>query len=401
MDYSKGLEFLYINNEDENDLCKKWVHSLFSPILIANTKEIRGTEFKQVTVEIPPVAINSKFELMIISGFNFIFLDQYDILLAKDPINQNIPNCYFGLSSRLGEFAIDETKITINKLYDENKIEEKIFSFEKWFINNETKMISTSIIYGKEHDNFINKNENATIGSCRPNEDYEYWGCPFDQMSLDENIVNLTDKNNKTYKIYFSTENYNITFPQDFSSLFFNNLTEGQCQNYSHKSENEDYYVSCKNLLENKEYIPLKLISKNMTITIEIDSQKRFNNNKQKNRTNIRYEKVDYFILPLIMFKRFYVQFDAKNDTIKFYTEEKDILEVPKEKEDIKPKNNSSNAGMTFLIIFLIILGIALLFGLFWFIRKRKGSVEKNINKYNKFEEDDNFQNLNEQKRVF
>ena len=39
-------------------------------------------------------------------------------------------------------------------------------------------------------------------------------------------------------------------------------------------------------------------------------------------------------------------------------------------------------------------------FGVFWFIKKRKGSIEKNINKYNKFDEDDNFKNLNEQ-RVF
>ena len=225
--------------------------------------------------------------------------------------------------------------------------------------------MSTSIYFGKEHDHFKIKNENATIGNCRPNKSFEYWGCSFDQMPLDGNIVNLTDKNNITYKIYFSTENYNITFPQDFRSLFFNNLTHRQYQNYSHKSESEDYYVSCENLLENNEYIPLKLISKNMTITIEIDSQKRFNNNKEKKRTNIRYEKVDYFILPLIMFKRFHVQFDAKNDEIKFYTEEKDILEVPKDKEDIKPKNYSSNIGITFLIIFLIILGLVLLFGLF------------------------------------
>ena len=282
MNYSQGLEFLYINNYDEKDPCKKWVPSLFSPILIANTENIYGIEYKKLEeVEIPPKTMDSPLSLVIIYGFNFIFLDQYDILLAKKPF-QNIPYCYFGLSSIIGAFDINETNITINRLYNNNKIEEKIFSFDRWFINNKTKTMSTSIYFGKEHDHFKIKNENATIGNCRPNKSFEYWGCSFDQMPLDGNIVNLTDKNNKTYKIYFSTENYNITFPQDFRSLFFNNLTHIQYQNYSHKSESEDYYVSCENLLENNEYIPLKLISKNMTITIEIDSQKRFNNNKEK-----------------------------------------------------------------------------------------------------------------------
>ena len=145
------------------------------------------------------------------------------------------------------------------------------------------------------------------------------------------------------------------------------------------------------------------MISLSIKITIEIDSQKRFDENKTSDKTNIRYEKVDYFILPLIMFKNFHIQFDAENDTIKFYTEEKGILDVPEEEEeeDKKSNNNSSNVGAVFLIIFIIILVIALSFGVFWLIRKRKGSVEKNINKYNKFDEDDNYQNLSEQNKVF
>ena len=52
------------------------------------------------------------------------------------------------------------------------------------------------------------------------------------------------------------------------------------------------------------------------------------------------------------------------------------------------------------LIIFLILLTLALGLGIFWFIKQKRASVEKNINKYNKFEDEDNFQDLNE-KRVF
>ena len=398
IDYSKGLENLYIYNEDDNDLCKKWVPSLFSPILLSNLKYITGDELEELEVSIPPITLGSK---IILQQYNhsFPFFDhQFKIILANN--GYDLPNCYFGLSSRLGDFNIPKSHILINSLYDENKIDAKIFSFNRWIIKKENKTIDTNFYYGWEHEDFKYKNKNSTLGICSLEEDYMYWGCSFDEMSLGQNNVSLRDKNNKLYKIYFSSENYNITFPQEFSESFFN-LTNQDCQNHSSSSEHIDYYVSCKTLLKEKEFIPLKLISKNMKITIQIDSQKRFDDNKDANRTYIRYEKVGYFILPLIMFKNFHIQFDAENNMTRFYTEQKDILEVPEEKEDEKPNKEPSNVGKVFLIIFIIILIVAILFGIIWFIRKRKSSVEKNINKYNKFDEDDNYQTLNEQNRVF
>ena len=398
IDYSKGLENLYINSEDDNDLCKKWIPSLFSPILLSNSKDIKGEEQGKLSVSIPPISLDTKIPVQEYI-YSFPFLDhQFEVILANN--GYNLLNCYFGLSARLGDFSIDESNILINRLYDENKIDAKIFSFDRWDLKEEEKRIDTNFYYGWEHQDFKSKNENSTLGICSLEEDYMYWGCSFDEMSLGQNNVSLIDKNNKLYKIYFSTENYNITFPKEFSESFFN-LTNQECQSLSSSSEHIDYYVSCKSLLNEKKFIPLKLISKNMKITIQIDSQKRFDDNKDANRTYIRYEKVDYFILPLIMFKNFHIQFDAENNMTKFYTEQKDILEVPEEKEDEKPSKEPSNVGKVFLIIFIIILIVAILIGIIWFIRKRKSSVEKNINKYNKFDEDDNYQTLNEQNRVF
>jgi hypothetical protein len=403
MDYSSELDYLYINSGVNTSVCEKWIPSLFSPILLAN--ENIEEQSLSMMVNIPTISFDP-FGLELLKDFQFI--NKYEVLIALDRYKESLHNCYLGLSSKLEGFDIDDTEIMINQLNNAGIINAKIFSIDKWNIDIINKKIDTSIYYGFEHNDFILENENATVGNCSLGQDYKYWGCSFDQMSLDNNIVNLTDENKEPYKIYFSTENYNIIFPQSFNSSFLN-LTNKLCQNYSNKIEDPNYYVTCKDLLGHENYIPIKLISKTMNITIEIDSQTRFNNKvigtkkaPANNRTNIRFEKIDYFILPLIMFKNFHIQFDARNDLIKFYTEEKDILEVPKDKKDNNNNNgnNSSKAFIVFLIILIIILSIALLYAAFWFIRKKRGSVEKNINKYNKFDEDENFQNMSE-KRVF
>ncbi len=137
-----------------------------------------------------------------------------------------------------------------------------------------------------------------------------------------------------------------------------------------------------------------------MNITLEIDNVNRYNKgNKDNNKTRIRYVDNDYFVFPLIMFKNFHVQFDAKNDLISFYTIDKSILQVEEEKNQDKKKGTSLGLKV-FLVILIIILVLALLFLGFWLYKKRKSYLKKNINKYNKFDEDENFQDMNE-KRVF
>ena len=119
---------------------------------------------------------------------------------------------------------------------------------------------------------------------------------------------------------------------------------------------------------------------------------------ENENRTRIRYENYDYFIFPLIMFKKFHVQFDAEKELISFYTTDPSILQVKKEEE--KNNKEESKALKIFITILIIILILTVLFIGFLIYKKRKESVQKNINKYNKFEDEENFQDMNE-KRVF
>ena len=94
------------------------------------------------------------------------------------------------------------------------------------------------------------------------------------------------------------------------------------------------------------------------------------------------------------------MQFDAENYKINFYTTDESILKIKKEQKEDKKKGSSSKVGTVFLVIFIILLILGLGCGAFWLLKKRRNSVEKNINKYNKFEDEDNFQDMND-KRIF
>ena len=402
---NSDLDISIIEYNDKQNNCSKWIPSLFNPmILIINPKFEEIDRIELISdVYIPTLSLKSRD--LSISIFNRTFLGYYHNVIfgimyfIPQDFTKYKNNCYFGLSLKEGGFKINNSYILLDILKKENEITQKIFSFDKWIINYDIGTINTTFYFGYEHEHFNSKNKDrdAIIGKCKVKEDYDYWGCHFDYMELNNKKMNLTNKNDEPYKIYFSTENYDIIFPETFFDSF-NITTEGKCSYNSEHEESEDFYVSCNNFFNENNSFPVNLISDNMNITIEIDNKKRFSkgNDDKINKSRIKFENVNYFILPLIMFKNFHVQFDGENNEIKFYTNDKNILHIKKENN----KKSSSKVGTVFLIIFIIILIAAIGFGILFLIRKRKGSVEKNINKYNKFDEDENFQNMNE-KRVF
>ena len=399
--FEKEESNLGVMNIDYNDNithCEELVPSLFSPLLLIfypKYNEVNRIDRIQAFLPLITFVKNITFYLF---DFN-IFEEEYDVILGLEKYSVYLKKCYFGLLSRIGNFyEFNESHILINRLKEQKKINQKIFSFDKWKINEEN--IKTTLFLGDEHEIFKSKNEDkdGIIGSCKIDKDYTHWGCSFKEISINNITVDLLNENNNYYKIYFSSESHTIMFPKSFYNNF-TKITKGQCIYDDSYSFLEDYFTMCnKSFFNSMHYAPLELRSEDMIITLEIDNQKRFLSEYEEkgNLTNIRFENIDYFIFPLIMFKQFLIQFDAENDMIKFYTKDKEILKV-KEK---KKAENSSNGTTVFLIILIIILIIAIGFGGFWFIKKRRGSIEKNINKYNKFDEDENFQNMNE-KRVF
>lgn len=385
-----NLEIMNINNDnktEEND-CQNWIPSLLNPILLVHS-EISTSSANNLGIDFNIIVpAFSTDEIKVHLYYSKIF-DKYNAYLARAKFNPLVNQCYFGLSSGLSNYTkLNQSQNNLIHFWNNNETSEKIFSFDNWTISKNT--IKTALYFGDANPIFDSTNGNT--GTCKINKEDAYWGCTFKKMSYKGNIVTL----NKTieqeyYKIYFSSENYQIIFPNSFKETFLN-LTHPDCKESSDQKE-----IYCINM-ENENYGNIQLSDDIMNITIEIDNMNRFNkeNVDNKNKTRIVFEDIDYFILPLIMFKRFYMKFDLKNEEIKFYTTDDSILKIKKEIPDEK---NSSNVGTVFLVIFIIILILGLTFGIVLFLKKRN-SVEKNINKYNKFEDEENFVDMNT-KRVF
>ena len=97
--------------------------------------------------------------------------------------------------------------------------------------------------------------------------------------------------------------------------------------------------------------------------------------------------------MPLSVFKKFHLQFDAEKRLINFYANDSDILQV-KEKE----KNGSSSSGIIITILIILIV-LVLCLGGYWFYKKKR-NTEKNINNFSKFEDEEDYQKIKE-KKVF
>lgn len=387
IDFSNN-ELNYLNIK-KNDICESWIPSLISPLLI-----VPSTTYTQGIPEITNLDLNDIYSPVITEyKFNLKTLNYSNLILGKEKYEENIKNCYFGLCFNLGDYVnkLTEEQNVLELLKENNIVENKIFSFNNWTINNDS--INTAFYLGDVHENFILNDNNGIIGSCEVNTSDPYWGCSFKKISFNNKYADLINGNESLYKIYFSSENYNIIFPESFKTEF-DYITNNGC-----KSIGEVEEIFCKNLFGINDSFPITLINDNMNITIEIDNVNRFSlNNDDEGKTRIKFKNND-FILPLIMFKNFHIQFDGTKNIISFYTNNKDILQVKKE-EKKKDSKGSSKALTAFLIILIIIIIAALVYLIFWFIKRRRRSVEKNINKYNKFEDEDNFQNMND-KRVF
>lgn len=396
----KTMSSLFIKSNDK--ICAEWIPSLFYPISIFKKTQnkydiITGDGHESQNLYNPSLDLTAKFLMY----YGNISNEELNTVLGEDAYSV-IKKCYFGISSGLPK-NFNENH-TLDYLVQTNQLDQKIFSFDKWNIKgiNEDESIISKLYLGYSHNDFDEKNKNFT-GICDNIKEEGYWGCYFNEMIFNSRRISLKKEENDDvlYKVYISSENNNIIFPNTFKNLL--NDGEGKCE---YNIEKEATY--CYNLFDNKLFIPLTLSNENMNITIEIDSIQRYIKEAEKEETNIIFkEENDYLIFPMIMFKNFHVLFDADNTIIKFYSNDTDILQVKEEdknndedKDTTSPSSSSSSS--TVLKVFLIILIIAIIIGLglfiFIFIRKRRNNVEKNINKFTKFEDEEDFKNLNENK---
>ena len=373
-----------MNFKDTNKLCNNFIPSLLFPIILAGWRvDERNYNIIDSVKLLNPIFYH-KHDYFAIDymGYEQILMG-YNVGFGIERFYE-LNDCYFGLLYKnIDYISLNESYFLLNQLKESKQIERRVFSFDKWTINDNS--IYSHFYFGGIHENFLN-NGKGIVGSCEIDKESSFWGCNFNSIIINNKIASLTKENNELYKIYFSSETYEIFMPNSFENKF-NNLTDNKCTYDKDHVDEIDYFLFCNDFFVEKDYIHAKLINQNMSITIEIDSMYRFTNNEeQRGRTRIRYHDIDYFIFPLIMFKNFHVQFDGENNLISFYTLDSSILEVMKEKKN-EPKG-SSKVLLSFIII-IIILAIAIIgFVIYRYLRKKKeDDVQKDIKKIEDIEE--------------
>jgi len=395
---------LYIETDDT---CSKWVPSLFSQILIIKygisheyKDENYEFDFKSNPASKKGISTDS-LVMHLYSGPVSIF---NSIFIAESRSNKWPSYCQFGL----GYSDIFAGQPTYNynvmkNLINSNQVEKNIFSFDKWNFSDSQNIIS-KIFIGDSHEDFFEDN----VGTCKIQNDTGYFGCIFDDfIFLNETFSLIKEENNKPYIIYFSSEFTKIYFPEDFK----NKIADGEKCNYSPiSSEKFTERLICEEL-KGKEYLPLKLRSENMNITLEVDYMGRYYTYPEEGVSNVLFHDYDYIIFPLTMLKNFHVQFNLENNTINFYTNDTSLLEIRKKEEpkpgpepnpSHEPEEEPSDGPSAGLIVFLVILGILLVGGLGYggfliWKKKQNPDIEKRFNKYAKFEDED----INENKVVY
>ena len=386
-----SLEPLNIINN--SSYCDKLIPSLFNPILITSYDYAGGKRISIETVSINIPFYTDKFIGNIYYAVNY-FLNIFQIYFIKSYLEKK---CLFGLSMSYPNdtYGLNESEVTLSLLKEKKQINQKVFSFDKFNFTKNT--IETIFYLGEVHEHFTSNK--GIIGTIKLNEEDIFWGFSFKEMILNNKIINLErTKDNKLYKIYLTTENYDITFPREL----INETTIGELFDNKCEYNRINKYFVCNNFFNGNEYIPLKLISNDMNITLELDNFHRYYSNNDNTEEIIKIIPSDnnYIIFPLIMFKQFHVQFDAEKKVINFYTTDSSIISI---KEEKKPTNNEDSSSSTssyiltiilVILIILFILGIG--FGIFILIRKRKSNFEKDINNIDKIKVEDEYKKMDD-----
>ena len=382
-----NLEGLFIGDKSEEKICPKWIPSLFFPLLYTSknvdTKDaILIIEYSKKKLFYPVFFSNKTITFNTYQDINFLN-NKFQSKIMKE-IYQQVNNCYFGLSHGVNTFeSLKEEDVTLNYLKEKNFINKKIFSFDIWNLIN----FKTTFYIGDSHENF--NSNTGIIGTCESYSKDSPWGCSFKKMLFNNINIPLED-NGSLYKIYFSSETHDLIFPNSFKEIF-KNYTSSSC------FCTNDNYLSCPDFFKVSKYVPIQLTEENdnFVITGQVDSIFRFNTLEEdkKDYARIQFDDINCIILPLIVFKEFHIQFDAESNLIKFYTKDSNILKV----KEIKKEGSSALKAFLVILVILILLGLCLA-GVFYFKNKRK--TESNINKFSKFEDEEDYQNMNE-KKVF
>ena len=237
--------------------------------------------------------------------------------------------------------GFEKSESTLNLLADKLSIK-KVFSIQPWTktkYNSKSKFTS-KLCLGETHGDF---SDTENVGSCSiANEDSPFWNCQFSQMIINNLNISLTNpKTEKPYEIRFIIESKNIVFPIKLKNQIAVKYSSTGSQCYIDSTIKKKDLLLCYQMTEDdEETIPITFINAEETMRIkgEIDNENYLSywgdDVTAAFPTNIYFSDIDYIIMPLTVFKKFHVLFDAENNKISFFSEDKSLLKLIEKKDD-------------------------------------------------------------------
>ena len=255
------------------------------------------------------------------------------------------------------------------ELLKENLSIKKIFSIKPWERTEyaQKSKFSSTLYLGEQHSDF---SDTSNVGSCQiANTESPFWNCQFSQMMINTRNISLTnEKTEDLYEVRFIIESKKIVFPKTLKKSIevIYSSTGSKC--YTDSSIKSTDLLLCQQMTETDENtIPISFLNADgtMKITGEIDNENLLSNWGSSITTafptNIYFDDIDYIIMPLTVFKQFHVLFDAENNKISFFSEDKSLLKLIEKKEDGGDgENETDNLAYFKNHIFTTILIIAI-----------------------------------------
>ena len=262
------------------------------------------------------------------------------------------------------------------ELFKESLNIKKIFSIKPWTITEfaSKSRFSSTLCLGEQHNDF---SDTENVGSFTiANTSSPFWNIQFSQMTLNSQNFTLTNpKTEKPYEIRFIVESKKFVFPLRFKNLIAIKYSSTGSECYIDSTTKKTDLLLCKQMTEDDDYtIPIKFLNVDGTVQLtgEIDNENLlsdWSDDVSPFPTNIYFDDIDYIIMPLLVFKKFHVLFDAENNKISFFSEDKSLLKLIEKKEE-KEDNGEETDNLeyfknhiftTILIIAIVCLVIGLM----------------------------------------
>ena len=274
----------------------------------------------------------------------------------------------YSVGKNVNSKGFEESESTLERIKNSLGVK-KIFSIKPWEktkSGNKSKF-SSKLYLGEAHSDF---QDESNVGSCAiADQSSPFWNCQFSQMTLNnKNFSLINEKTEKPYEVRFIVENYKIVFPKTFKSKLGVKYSETGSKCYIDTETKKTELLLCEQMTEDdEETIPITFINADETMKIkgEIDSENFLSSWSTKITTafptNIYFDDIDYIIMPLSVFKQFHVLFDAENNKISFFSEDKSLLKlIEKKEEDDGGEDETDNLSYFKNHIFTTILIIAI-----------------------------------------